>query len=57
MNWKVILIGISLLRELLRYLREHKNCATANKQKEELEKIKKSIETARSESKELTIIV
>lgn len=57
MNWKVILAGLSLLRELIKYLRERKKCDCPDTQAHTMRVITEQIKTARTENADLKIIV
>lgn len=55
MNWQVILAGISLLRELLRYFKEQKKCSCPAKQVVMIKDIRAQVAKATAENKDLNI--
>lgn len=55
MNWQVILAGISLLRELLRYFKEQKKCSCPTKQVAMIQDIRAQVAKATTENKDLNI--
>lgn len=57
MNWRVILAGLSLLRELLAYLRKRKDCTCPKAQASEISKIRDDVAMATELDKDLEIII
>ena len=58
MDWKVILTALSLLRELLKFLKERRNCKCNSEKARRLAFIRDQVKAANSEGREdLEIIV